>query len=247
MKLLTVDRPADPMSQDLYRVLGADRHDDSSALLLKFRRLSRLYHPDTSLQPNAAEKFGRVKKAFEVLSNSERRAMYDEFGRVPPSDHELSKEADSLLVKVLDGMLEEVEGQDEGHFDRVDLVASINGSIEQNMREIERRLRVEKAMVRKLEKMIDRLSRVSGDNTIALIAGHKIHKSKTAQFALSVNLMIWGRLKMTMGSYRYKLPEQPTAREPVLDVFMAFEELIRATRPEVWGLRGAGGIKGGKQ
>src|SRR5205085_9858976 len=45
-----------------------------------FRRLARELHPDVSDAPDAEERFKEVVEAYEVLSNAERREVYDRYG-----------------------------------------------------------------------------------------------------------------------------------------------------------------------
>lgn len=66
--------------RDYYEVLGVTRNASASELKKAFRRLARQYHPDVSEAPDAAEKFKEINEAYEVLSDSNKRARYDRFG-----------------------------------------------------------------------------------------------------------------------------------------------------------------------
>lgn len=66
--------------RDYYEVLGIGRDADEAAIKKAFRRLAREMHPDVSDEPGAEERFKEVVEAYEVLSNSERRQLYDRFG-----------------------------------------------------------------------------------------------------------------------------------------------------------------------
>ena len=65
------------MSQDLYELLGVSRDADADAVKKAYRRLARQYHPDVNSDPGAAERFKEVSHAYEVLSDPEKRRMYD--------------------------------------------------------------------------------------------------------------------------------------------------------------------------
>ena len=69
------------MAEDYYKTLGV-RHDASQADIEKaYRDLARKYHPDLNPDDKTAkEKFQKVQAAFDVLSNSEKREMYDRYG-----------------------------------------------------------------------------------------------------------------------------------------------------------------------
>jgi DnaJ-class molecular chaperone len=68
-------------SRDLYEILGVSRGASPEEIKKTYRRLARQYHPDVNPGNKAAEeKFKAINTAFEVLSNPEKRKLYDEFG-----------------------------------------------------------------------------------------------------------------------------------------------------------------------
>jgi len=67
--------------RDYYEVLGVSRDADEAEIKKAYRRLALQYHPDRNKDdPNAAEKFKEINEAYEVLSDPEKRAQYDQFG-----------------------------------------------------------------------------------------------------------------------------------------------------------------------
>jgi len=69
-------------TRDYYDVLGVSRDADDATIKKAFRRLARELHPDVnSHDPDAEEKFKEAAEAYEVLSDAERRATYDRYGR----------------------------------------------------------------------------------------------------------------------------------------------------------------------
>jgi molecular chaperone DnaJ len=69
------------MSRDYYEVLGVERDADDGEIKKSFRKLARELHPDVnSHDPNAEDKFKEAAEAYEVLSDSQRRATYDRYG-----------------------------------------------------------------------------------------------------------------------------------------------------------------------
>jgi molecular chaperone DnaJ len=68
------------MSEDFYEVLGVSRDADEDEIKRAYRRKASEYHPDVSDDPDAEEKFKRVKKAKEVLTDEEKRQAYDRMG-----------------------------------------------------------------------------------------------------------------------------------------------------------------------
>ncbi len=66
--------------RDYYEVLGLRRDADDAEIKKAFRGLARQVHPDVSDAPDADERFKEVVEAYEVLSNSETRELYDRYG-----------------------------------------------------------------------------------------------------------------------------------------------------------------------
>jgi molecular chaperone DnaJ len=66
--------------RDYYEVLGVSRSADAGEIKRAFRGLARELHPDVSAAPDAQDRFKEVVEAYEVLSKSETRELYDRYG-----------------------------------------------------------------------------------------------------------------------------------------------------------------------
>lgn len=65
---------------DYYDVLGISRNADDKEVKKAYRNLARKYHPDVCKEPGAEEKFKEINEAYSVLSDSQKRAQYDNMG-----------------------------------------------------------------------------------------------------------------------------------------------------------------------
>ena len=65
---------------EYYEILGVKRNATDREIKSAYRKLARKYHPDVNKAPDATEKFQKATEAYEVLSDSEKRKMYDQFG-----------------------------------------------------------------------------------------------------------------------------------------------------------------------
>lgn len=67
--------------RDYYEVLGVSRSASDADIKSAYRKLALKYHPDKNPDdPSAEEKFKEAAEAYEVLSNSDKKAQYDRFG-----------------------------------------------------------------------------------------------------------------------------------------------------------------------
>src|SRR3989338_10259037 len=66
--------------KDYYKILGIDRNASDDDIKKAYRKLAHQYHPDKA--SGDSEKFKEINEAYQILSNKEKRAQFDRFGRV---------------------------------------------------------------------------------------------------------------------------------------------------------------------
>lgn len=71
---------AQSAKKDYYEVLGVGRNATQEDIKKAYRKLARKYHPDFNKSPDAQEKFKEINEAYQILSDPEKRKLYDQYG-----------------------------------------------------------------------------------------------------------------------------------------------------------------------
>lgn len=82
--------------RDYYEVLGVGQSATQNEIKRAFRKLAQQYHPDRNKEAHAEERFKEVAEAYQVLSDAQKRQLYDRYG------HDAERMSDSPFVDLGD-------------------------------------------------------------------------------------------------------------------------------------------------
>lgn len=68
------------MAKSLYETLGITENASPDEIKKAYRKLARQYHPDVNKDPGSEDKFKEINAAYEVLSDSQKKSQYDQYG-----------------------------------------------------------------------------------------------------------------------------------------------------------------------
>ncbi len=108
--------------RDYYEILGVPRNASQEEIKKAFRRLARKYHPDINKSPEAQEKFKEINEAYQVLSDPEKRKLYDQFGHAAfegaNAQEQVNFQGFPSIKEILEEFLEGVELSFDSVFER---------------------------------------------------------------------------------------------------------------------------------
>merc|ERR1712004_475462 len=67
------------MGKDYYTILGVSRGASDDEIKKAYRKLALKYHPDKNQSPGAEERFKEIGEAYDVLSDSRKKQIYDQY------------------------------------------------------------------------------------------------------------------------------------------------------------------------
>ena len=68
------------MCKDYYKILNITKGSSDDEIKKAYRKLALKYHPDKNKQPGAEEKFKEVAEAYEILSDPQKKEIFDKYG-----------------------------------------------------------------------------------------------------------------------------------------------------------------------
>ncbi len=97
--------------EDYYQILGIDRSANDMEVKKAYKKLAMKYHPDRNANDKTAEmQFKKIGEAYEVLSNSEKRQIYDQYGHSGFGNASSSSNSTSHLTDIFSDIFGDIFG-----------------------------------------------------------------------------------------------------------------------------------------
>jgi len=137
--------------KDFYEVLGVNQDASEEEIKKAYRKLAMKYHPDRNPDnPSAEEKFKEAKEAYEILSDAQKRAAYDQYGHagVDPQAGFGGGQGFGNFSDAFGGIFDEIFGNRGGHSGRggvyrgADLRYNLEITLEQAAKGTETKIRI---------------------------------------------------------------------------------------------------------
>lgn len=154
------------MNKNHYEVLGVARDATATAIKKAYRKLAMKFHPDRVIELEkeaAAEKFKVIQVAYDVLSNPERRAHYDETGESEIHDP-LADDIKACIAEVVNGTMETDD----------DPILASHIFFETRVSQVQKAIEQKHTKIGKLQKKISRLRPKTDDNIYIQVGRAKI-------------------------------------------------------------------------
>lgn len=180
-----------------YEDLGVKKGVSDEELRTAFRRKAREHHPDRGGDP---AKMAQANRAYETLSNPQRRITYERTGedRPKPIDHDASEMVLSIALEWIQSAA-----------NSGDLIKDVNTRLDQSRAQLEQNIANGEATLARMRKRVSKLKfRGKGHNVLKAFAESKILELQHLVEKTKDNAKVLIRAKEFLASYEYE-PEVP--------------------------------------
>lgn len=185
----------------LYDELGVPRDADTDAIRKAYRKKAQKEHPDKG---GDAAKFHQIQRAYDVLTDAERRSKYDSTGETQNAPS-LQEQATSLLAGMLQQILANVDT------DYVDIVEMMRQKAKDGIRQVKDETRAAREKIKKRKATLTRFKRKGqGENLFARFLQFDIRSLENGIANLENTLAVGEEMLRILADYEYSA-EKPGA------------------------------------
>jgi curved DNA-binding protein CbpA len=185
----------------LYEVLGVNHDATESEIKRAYRSLAQRNHPDKG---GSREAFQAIQKAYDILSDPEKRARYDDTGEEPSQAPRLR----DIAIHELASLLAQTMARSDVVY--TDLVLTMIKQLGQQVQQTESNRKVALAAIAKNNEAIKRIVAKGDGNILAALLGTANEAANNQLKELDNLLMVLAEMKKVLDDYEYKIDARPS-------------------------------------
>lgn len=184
--------------KNLYAVLGVNQDDTTEVIKGAYRKLANIHHPDKCT--GDVDQFKQIRMAWEVLSDDQKRKIYDDTGRISHGVDNEEGVLRSSLVGLLISIIDSYEDMA-----RMNLLGDAKNRLQNEIKKNEQAAVNNEKLIAKREKVLGRLTCTSGENIVAIALQTQIEQFKNQAVEIEKAIVGFNRMIDMLGDYVYEV------------------------------------------
>lgn len=182
----------------LYDVLGVSQNATQEDIKKAYREKAKLYHPDKASDDVDPSHFIDIAKAYEILSDPEKKAKYDESGYTDDAIHDDMEVAIESLQNIFKAVLKH------DNLLEIDLIAKTHSLVINNIKMSEDNIKVLEALPAVYEKLIKKLKCKSTINVLKITLEDEIKGAQEGVFRLNYQIRVCNTILELLKDYEFE-------------------------------------------
>jgi curved DNA-binding protein CbpA len=204
----------------LYEILGVAMTATSAEIKKAYRRLAQKSHPDRG---GNADEFHQIQKAYEVLSDNDRRAHYDQTGQ----DEQQQSLSSVAFEKVAELFISIISDSTSGN-----IIDRCRSKIEKKVQAVTGASKQAEKETAKLLKLLDRVTHKNGgENIFAMVVQAKINSLESDIERAKVELELLSEMKAIINEHEDTAPEIIQESRPIFDTEIFRSQFYKGFAP----------------
>lgn len=182
----------------LYEILGVAQTATPDDLKKAYREKAKLYHPDKASDDVDPSHFIDIAKAYEILSDPEKRAKYDESGYTDDAVHDDMEVAIESLQNIFKAVLKH------DNLLEIDLIAKTQTLVNNNIKMSEDNIKLLESLPAIYEKLIKKLKCKSTINVLKITLEEEIQGAHEGVFRLQYQIRVCNTILELLKDYEFE-------------------------------------------
>jgi curved DNA-binding protein CbpA len=203
------------MERDLYEIIGVRKDSTPEEIKSAYKKKAVELHPDKNPDdPEAANKFAELSNAYEVLSDPERRRIYDSTGSTEKRDR---NSFEARFMGMIGNLLFVIIQSAQKPLNEIDVIGKIIRSAEQAMKLARVQMERNSEEVKQYRDVADRMM-PKEDNPFIIILESKIKEIEAISFGLEEELGFTEKAIDRLNDFKYKYDNSENSRDALLNL-----------------------------